>query len=184
MTAGRGIVHSELPEQQAGRMEGFQLWLNLPAADKMRPAWYRDIQADEIPQYVTEQGATVRVIAGTSGGIAGAMQREVTEPLYLDLQLPAGARFAQAVPPDFNVFAYVYRGEVMAGERSVPAQRMAVFRNDADSDGVELQAVSDARLLLIAGRPLRESIVQYGPFVMNTQEQIFAAINDYREGRF
>jgi redox-sensitive bicupin YhaK (pirin superfamily) len=184
MTAGRGIIHSELPEQQAGRMEGFQLWLNLPAADKMRPAWYRDIQAEEIPHYVTEQGATVRVIAGTSGEIAGAMQREVTEPLYLDLQLPAGTRFAQAVPPDFNVFAYVYRGEVMAGERAIPAQRMAVFRNDADSDGVELQAVSDARLLLVAGRPLRESIVQYGPFVMNTQEQIFAAINDYREGRF
>jgi redox-sensitive bicupin YhaK (pirin superfamily) len=184
MTAGRGVIHSELPEQAAGRMEGFQLWLNLPAADKMCPAWYREIQADEIPHYLTEQGATVRVIAGASGGIAGAMQREVTEPLYLDVQLPAGTRFAQAIAPDFNVFAYVYRGEVMAGERAIPAQRMAVFRNDADSDGVELQAVSDARLLLIAGRPLREPIVQYGPFVMNTQEQIFAAIDDYREGRF
>jgi redox-sensitive bicupin YhaK (pirin superfamily) len=184
MTAGRGVIHSELPEQDAGRMEGFQLWLNLPAADKMCPAWYRDIQGDEIPHYVTEQGATVRVIAGTSGGIAGAVQREVTEPLYLDVQLPAGTRFAQAIAPGLNVFAYVYRGEVMAGERAIPTQRMAVFRNDADRDGVELQAVSAARLLLIGGRPLREPIVQYGPFVMNSQEQIFAAIDDYREGRF
>ena len=155
-----------------------------PAADKMRPAWYRDFQDAEIPQFETEQGATVRVIAGASHGIAGAMQREVTEPLYLDVQLPAGKHFAQTVPSGFNVFAYVYRGEVAVGERNVPAQRMAVFRNDADSDGVVLQATRDARLLLIAGRPLHEPIVQYGPFVMNTQEQIFAAINDYREGRF
>ena len=184
MTAGRGVVHSELPEQQEGRMEGFQLWLNLPAADKMRPAWYRDIQDAEIPQFETEEGITVRVIAGVSHGVAGAMQREVTEPLYLDVQLPAGKRFAQTIPPDFNVFAYVYRGEVTVGERTLPAQRMAVFRNDAECDGVELQATRDARLLLIAGRPLREPIVQYGPFVMNTQEQIFEAINDYREGRF
>jgi redox-sensitive bicupin YhaK (pirin superfamily) len=184
MTAGRGVIHSELPEQQEGRMEGFQLWLNLPATDKMRPAWYRDFQGDQIPQFETEEGATVRVIAGTSHGVAGAMQREVTEPLYLDVQLPAGKRFTQAIPPDFNVFAYVYRGEVAAGGRTVPAQRMAVFRNDADRDGVELLATQDARLLLIAGRPLREPIVQYGPFVMNTQEQILAAIYDYREGRF
>lgn len=183
MTAGRGVIHSELPEQREGRMEGFQLWLNLPAADKMRPAWYRDIQSAEIPQYVTEEGATVRVIAGVSQGVAGAMWREVTEPLYLDVHLPAGTRFAQVIPSGFNVFAYVYRGEVTVGERTVPAQRMAVFRNDTDSDGVELLATHDARLLLIAGRPLREPIVQYGPFVMNTQEQIFEAINDYREGR-
>jgi redox-sensitive bicupin YhaK (pirin superfamily) len=184
MTAGRGVIHSELPEQQEGRMEGFQLWLNLPATDKMRPAWYRDIQSAEIPQYETEEGVAVRVIAGVSHGVLGAMQREVTEPLYLDVHLPAGARFAQAIAPGFNVFAYVYRGEVAVGERVVPAQRMAVFRNDADSDGVELRATDDARLLLVAGRPLREPIVQYGPFVMNTQEQILEAIDDYREGRF
>lgn len=183
MTAGRGVIHSELPEQQEGRMEGFQLWLNLSAGDKMRPAWYRDIQSREIPEFVTPEGVTVRVIAGASHGVTGAMQREITEPLYLDLHLPAGTGFAQTIPPGFNVFAYVYRGEVTVGERAVPAQRMAVFRNDSESDGVALQAAVGSRVLLIAGKPLNEPIVQYGPFVMNTQDEIFQAIDDYREGR-
>ena len=183
MTAGRGVIHSELPEQEEGRMEGFQLWLNLSAKDKMREPWYRDIQSAEIPEFNTPAGVTVRVIAGTSHGVAGAMQRETTEPLYLDLHLPAGTSFAQSLLPSFNAFVYVYRGEINIGGRQVSQQRMAILKNDADSDGVLLHANTPARVLLIAGQPLREPIAQYGPFVMNTQEEIFQAINDFREGR-
>ena len=164
-------------------MEGFQLWLNLGAKDKMRAPWYRDIQSAEIPEFTTPEGVTVRVIAGTSHGVAGAMQRETTEPLYLDLHLAAGASFAQALPPTFNAFVYVYRGEIRIGDRQVPQQRMAILKNGADSDGVALRADAPARALLIAGQPLREPIAQYGPFVMNTQAEIFQAIDDFREGR-
>lgn len=181
MTAGRGVIHSELPEQKEGRMEGFQLWLNLAAKDKMQAPWYRDIQSADIPEFVTPEGVTARVIAGVSHGIAGAMQRETTEPLYLDLHLPAGTSFTQALPPEFNAFVYVYRGELTIGDKNVPEQRMAILKNAGD--GVVLRAEAPARALLIAGRPLDEPITQYGPFVMNTQEEIFQAINDFREGR-
>jgi len=183
MTAGRGVIHSELPEQQGGRMEGFQLWLNLPAKDKLTAPWYRDIQRSEIPQFLTPEGVTVRVIAGASCGVAGAMKRETTEPLYLDLHLPAGTRFAQSLAPEFNAFVYVYRGEIHIGDRQAPQQRMAILANDAESDGVIIHADVPSRVLLVAGRPLREPIAQYGPFVMNTQDEIFQAINDFREGR-
>ena len=132
MTAGRGVIHSELPEQEAGRMEGFQLWLNLEAKDKMRAPWYRDIQSDEIPELTTADGVKVRVIAGSSHGVAGAMQREVTEPLYLDLDLPAGAEFAQALPPSHNAFVYVYRGALQIADTQVPLQRMAIDRRASD----------------------------------------------------
>ena len=184
MTAGRGIVHSELPEQEQGRMEGFQLWLNLAAKDKMNPPWYRDIQNDEIPQFVTDEGVTVRVIAGASHGVDGAMQRDTTRPLYLDLQLPAGASFAQALPASHNAFVYVFRGELQIGATRVPSQRMAILRNGAGNDGVALRADTPARALLIAGQPLNEPIAQYGPFVMNSQQQIIEAVNDFQAGRF
>lgn len=184
MTAGRGVVHSELPEQEEGSMEGFQLWLNLSAKDKMRAPWYRDIQSAEIPEFITPDGVMVRVVAGISHGVTGAMQREITEPLYLDLHMSAGASFAQALPLAFNAFVYVYRGEIRIGDRQVPQQRMAILKNNTDSDGVVLNADTAARVLLIAGKPLNEPIVQYGPFVMNTQEQILQAIADYREGHF
>ncbi len=184
MNAGSGVIHSELPEQQAGRMEGFQLWLNLAAKDKMSAPWYRDIQSAEIPEFCTPEGVTVRVIAGASHGVAGAVQRELTQPLYLDQHLPAGASFAQALAPEFNAFVYVYRGEVEIGDRQVPQQRMAVLWNDEASDGVIVKASTDARVLLVAGRPLKEPIVQYGPFVMNSQDEVFQALNDFRDGRF
>ena len=116
MTAGRGVIHSELPEQEDGRMEGFQLWLNLPAKDKMRAPWYRDIQSAEIPRVRDRRWRRqVRVIAGSSHGVDGAMQREVTEPLYLDIAIPAGASFAQPLPASHNAFVYVYRGAVDIG---------------------------------------------------------------------
>jgi redox-sensitive bicupin YhaK (pirin superfamily) len=187
MTAGRGIIHSELPEQEEGRMEGFQLWLNLPGVNKMVPAWYRDIASAEIPE-AQLPGATVRVIAGSSHGVSGAMQREHTEPLYLDIHLQPGASFEQSLPAGHNAFVYVYRGalSIAAADRvtEVPIQRMAILANPADSDGVRLQAgLEPTRALLIAGRPLNEPIAQYGPFVMNTQAEIYQAVEDFRAGR-
>lgn len=184
MTAGRGVIHSELPEQEDGRMEGFQLWLNLPARSKMGAPWYRDIQSEEIPQLTTAHGVRVRVIAGRSHGVDGAMQREGTDPLYLDLAIASGAEFSQALPPSHNAFVYVYRGEVRIGATSVPAQRMAILANDPQADGVVLRAAADSRALLIAGRPLHEPIAQYGPFVMNTSDEIHQAVRDYQSGSF
>jgi redox-sensitive bicupin YhaK (pirin superfamily) len=183
MTAGRGIIHSELPEQEDGRMEGFQLWLNLPAKDKMRAPWYRDIATEEIPELTTGEGVRVRVIAGRSHGLDGAMQREVTEPTYLDVELPAGATFAQALPAAHNAFVYVYRGGVQIEGTGVPVQRMAILDNNG-GDGVRITAPAASRVLLIAGQPLNEPIAQYGPFVMNSNEEIFAAVQDYQQGRF
>jgi redox-sensitive bicupin YhaK (pirin superfamily) len=182
MTAGRGIIHSELPEQQDGVMEGFQLWLNLPARRKMSPAWYRDIPSEQIPEYVTPQGVKVRVIAGASNGVDGAMQREGTEPLYLDIEFPAGSRFTTGIPATHNAFVYVYRGVVTIAGKPVGESRMGILSNAADADGVEIISGGAARLILIAGKPIGEPIVQYGPFVMNTQAEIFQAINDFREG--
>jgi len=181
MTAGRGVIHSELPEQTEGRMEGFQLWLNLPARDKMTPAWYRDIQSPEVPEW-HGKGVTARVIAGATHGVAGAMQREGTEPLYLDLHLDAGATFEQPLPESHNAFVYVYRGSLSVGDEAVPMQRMAILANRGD--GVRLTGSSDgARAILVAGRPLKEPIAQYGPFVMNTQAEIVQAVEDFRAGR-
>lgn len=182
MTAGRGVIHSEIPQQEEGLMEGFQLWLNLPARDKLCAPWYRDFTADELPRFVTEEGVEVTVIAGESHGVTGAVTRESTAPLYLDLQLPAGASFTQALPAGHNAFVYVYRGELTLGDTPVPPRRMAILVNDADSDGVRMVAGADTRALLIAGRPLNEPIAQYGPFVMNTEQEIYQAVADYRAG--
>ncbi len=150
----------------------------------MREPWYRDIQSGEIPEFTTAEGVKVRVIAGRTHGIDGAMLREVTEPLYLDLELPAGASFTQALPPSHNAFVYVYRGDLRIGSTQVPVQRMAILKNDADSDGVELNAATTTRALLIAGKPLGEPIAQYGPFVMNTKDEIVRAAQDYQSGKF
>ncbi|MBL8437921.1 MAG: pirin family protein [Zoogloeaceae bacterium] len=186
MVAGRGVIHSELPEQADGLMEGFQLWLNLPAQDKMTAPWYRDIPTGAIPEATTPEGVTVRVVAGESHGVAGAQQRPVTEPLYLDLHLPAGSRFEQPLPAGHNAFVYVYRGEVAVGAEAerVPERTMAILANGADRDGITLQAcTAPARVLLIAGAPLKEPIAQYGPFVMNTADQIQQTLADYQAGR-
>ncbi|MBA4344198.1 MAG: hypothetical protein C0423_18820 [Methylibium sp.] len=184
MTAGRGVIHSELPEQEDGRMEGFQLWLNLPAKDKLCPPWYRDIPSAQIPEF-ERQGVTVRVIAGSSHGVAGAMQREATAPLYLDLHLAPGAQFEQVLPEGHNAFVYVYRGSLkLEGGCTVPQQRMAIFANTPGSDGVRLQAgEAPTRAILIAGRPLKEPIAQYGPFVMNTREELMQAVHDFQNGQ-
>jgi len=185
MTAGRGVIHSEMPEQENGLMEGFQLWLNLPARDKMCKAGYRDIAAEELPTLVTPAGATVHVIAGESHGVAGAVTRKATRPLFLDIHLPKGVAFEQTLAPTLNAFAYVYRGAVTVGDQAVSSRRMAVLDTDSDADGVTFEADSrkGARLLLIAGEPLREPIAQYGPFVMNSESEILTAVSDYRAGR-
>ncbi len=182
MTAGRGVIHSEIPQQEHGVMEGFQLWLNLPGHDKMQAPWYRDFGARDLPRF-TADGVTAVVIAGESHGVAGAVTREATAPLYLDLHLDAGARFAQPLPPGHNAFLYTYRGEVTVAGRDAPAGRMAILANDPEADGVVIEAKEAAKALLVAGRPLAEPIAQYGPFVMNTEEEIYQAVSDYRDGR-
>ena len=183
MTAGRGVIHSELPEQEEGVMEGFQLWLNLPGADKMCAPWYRDFVSADIPE-LKSPGVLARVIAGESHAVSGAVQRESTRPLYLDLHLEPGARFEQALSEAHNAFVYVYRGALRIEDTEVALQRMAILANAPGSDGVRLQAGAEpTRALLISGRPLNEPIAQYGPFVMNTREQLHQAVEDFNAGR-
>lgn len=184
MTAGRGVIHSEMPEQREGRMAGFQLWLNLPARDKLRAPGYLDVQGADVPQFERD-GVTVRVIAGESHGVKGAVQRDVTEPLYLDLQLPPGTTFEQPLPATHNAFVYVYEGGLRFDTGcQVLSGRMAILANTAGSDGVRLQAAeAPTRALLIAGRPLGEPIAQYGPFVMNTEAELVQAVRDFQAGR-
>ena len=184
MTAGRGLVHSELPEQEEGRMEGFQLWLNLPAKNKMCEPGYVDIQSDEIPEIDLGEGVSARLIAGDSHGQAAAMQREVTEPVYIDVHFDQAGEFTHALPATHNAFVYVYRGEVEAGGQAVGLHRMAILKNDPEADGVIIRANGPARVLLIAGKPLNEPIAQHGPFVMNTQQELFQAVADYQAGKF
>lgn len=183
MTAGRGVIHSEIPEQKDGVMEGFQLWLNLPASRKMIAPWYRDMECAEIPEYVTASGVHVRVIAGESNGVGGAVARELTEPIYLDVHLPSGAEFSTALPNTHNAFIYVYRGVVNVGEISVPTKRMGILSSSSGNDGVAFKASEEARVILVAGKPLNEPIVQYGPFVMNTQQEVEQAVRDFRSGQ-
>jgi redox-sensitive bicupin YhaK (pirin superfamily) len=183
MTAGRGVIHSEMPEQEDGRMEGFQLWLNLPASDKLCPPWYRDIPGTEVPQWQGD-GATVRVIAGHSHSVNGLVDRPATQPLYLDLHLAAGTRVEQPLPDAHNAFVYVYRGLLRIDGQDVRPQRMAILANTPGSDGIVVTAGPEgARAILVAGRPLREPIAQYGPFVMNTNAEIFQAVEDFRADR-
>lgn len=186
MTAGRGLTHSEMPEQEEGVMEGFQLWLNLPAKNKLCAPGYRDIQSENIPEVTTKSGVLVRVIAGNTHGTDGAMLREDTEPQFFDLHFPerTGAIFEQALPTDYNAFVYVYRGslDVMQGDvtTAVPCKRMAILSNEGD--GIKLRANENSRAILIAGKPLNEPIAQHGPFVMNTREELMQAMDDFRAG--
>lgn len=182
MTVGSGLIHSELPEQEEGLMEGFQLWLNLPAHSKMAAPSYRDIPAAAIPEFTTSEGVRVRIIAGASQGMAGAVQRPDTEPLYLDVHLPAGAGFEQALPVGHRAFTYTYRGQVEIAGTIVPDQHMAILEDAGAS--VRLEAPEAARVLIVAGRPLDEPIAQHGPFVMNTAEEIQQTLRDYRDGKF
>jgi redox-sensitive bicupin YhaK (pirin superfamily) len=189
MTAARGIIHSEMPQQSAGRMRGFQLWLNLPAAEKMKPAGYRDIASSTIPSAALDGGGKARVIAGsvTQSGIRtdGPVLGGTTAPLYLDVHLPAGVSASLPLPNGHNAFVYLYEGAatIGSGEARLLPLRGAGLLSDGDTLNV-VAGAQGARLLLIAGKPLREPVVQYGPFVMNTREEIEQALDDFRSGRF
>jgi len=191
MTAGRGIIHSEMPQQTEGRMRGFQLWINLPAKEKMKPAAYRDIPSSTIPIRALEGGGEVRVIAGTfvqdGRHITGPIQGLSTEPLFLDVHLPPGGRFAAPVTAGHASFLYVYEGEAAVGEeRQILPSRNAGLLGEGDTVLVQATRIEEAgqgtRFLLLAGKPLLEPIVQHGPFVMNTQAEIEQALADYRDG--
>jgi quercetin 2,3-dioxygenase len=184
MTAGRGIVHSEMPQQENGLMWGFQLWVNLPAVDKMTTPRYQDIQGDRIPEAEVAPGVNARIIAGELGGVAGAVTEVATEPVYYDLHFSAGAALDVPLPTGHNAFIYVYDGRVMAGtgEAGTLIERgeLALLSH---GDSVALSADEPCRLILVAGRPLNEPIARYGPFVMNTNDELRQAFYDYQTGR-
>jgi redox-sensitive bicupin YhaK (pirin superfamily) len=189
MTAGRGLVHSELPEQEDGLMSGFQLWVNLAGADKMIAPSYSDIPSAGIPEVSPQPGVQVRVLAGEAFGVTGAVVRPTTAPLYLDLHVAGGQVLELPIPASHNAFLYVYEGELKIGPqaqapRTAAAGRMAILSNLPEAAGVTVQATQDSRFLLISGQPLNEPIAQWGPFVMNTREQVEQAIDDFRGGRF
>jgi len=184
MTAGRGIVHSEMPEQEDGLMWGFQLWVNLPATDKMTAPRYQDIDPEDIPVVDHPSGATVRVIAGNICGRGGAVHAIATDPTFLDVQLPAFGLFSYDLPEKHSAFLYVFEGSTEVGDgdgQRVETGELAVL---SEGERVVVTADSPARFILVAGRPLRERVVRYGPFVMNSETQIRDAIEDFRAGRF
>ena len=186
MTAGRGLVHSEMPEQQEGRMRGFQLWLNLPARDKMSAPKYQEFGPEKIPVATPAAGVSVKVIAGRVADVTGPIHQPATDPTYLDVALAPGAEFVQRLPPDYAAFLYVYEGAVRVGEEQQPVgtHQLAVL-----SEGGEIRLSSSAgggsaRAILLAGRPLREPVAKYGPFVMNTRAELQQAFEDFQNGRF
>jgi len=183
MTAGSGVIHSEMPQQKEGRMRGFQLWLNLAAKDKMQPASYKDVPAADIPVIAREAGhikAIAGDVQGSLGPVRGHITRPATQPLYLDIVVDKGS-YAEtfAVPEGDTVLVYVYEGSATVGGTVVGKSRMARLSKQG---AVDISADGPAKLLLIAGTPLREPIVHYGPFVMNTREEIEQALTDYRNG--
>jgi hypothetical protein len=186
MTAGRGLVHSEMPEQEAGRMRGFQLWVNLPARDKMTDPRYQEFAPERIPQVSPAPGVRVKVIAGDVDGTRGPIAQPATEPVYLDIALDADRAWTHALPEGHNAFAYVYEGSVSIGgaddAREVPMQTLAVL---GGGEVLSLQSAADgARLIVVAGRPLHEPVARHGPFVMNTRQELMQAFVDFQEGRF
>ena len=183
MTAGRGIVHSEMPEQENGLLWGFQLWVNLPAADKMTAPRYQDIEPEAIPAVALDGGVRVKVIAGEVGGRRGPVDGVATDPTYLDVTLPAGATFSHDLPPDYTAFAYVSNGAVRIGGKTVCRGALAVLGPGNEID-IGAEGSEAARLIVVAGRPLHEPIAKYGPFVMNTEAELRQAVADYRAGRF
>jgi len=186
MTAGRGIVHSEMPEQEQGRVRGFQLWVNLPARDKMTAPRYQEYGPDRFPETDVAPGVRVKVIAGRVAGVDGAIVQPATDPIYVDIALEAGARFEQAVPEGHAAFAYVYEGAARFGDDAAGTEgtrgELLVF-GPGERIAVEGRTAG-ARLIVVAGRPLGEPVARYGPFVMNTQAELRQAFEDFQAGRF
>ncbi len=186
MTAGSGILHQEMPKGDAkGRMHGFQLWANLPAAAKMMAPRYRDIAAAEIPTRTLDDGARIKVICGQVGEVCGPVRDVVIEPQYLDVQLPPGASLVHATPPGHTVFAYVYAGEGRFEEDSLDlyGNRSLILFDAGESVHISAEE-SDLRFLLIAGKPLREPVAWGGPIVMNTQDELAQAFAEIQNGTF
>jgi quercetin 2,3-dioxygenase len=191
MTAGRGLVHSEMPEQQEGRMRGFQLWLNLPAREKMTAPKYQEFGPERIPVATPAQGVTVKVIAGKVNGTTGPIAQPATDPTYLDLALEPGATFTQSLSTDYAAFLYVFEGSLQVG---APPEASLLHAHElgvlGEGDEIRLEGVTAgaggkvARAILVAGRPLREPVAKYGPFVMNTREELQQAFEDFQHGRF
>jgi redox-sensitive bicupin YhaK (pirin superfamily) len=182
MTAGRGIVHSEMPEQEEGMMRGFQLWVNLPAKDKMCAPQYQEFAADRIPAVRMGSGVEAKVIAGRIGDVEGPVKQPATDPTYFDLTLDQGAVFEHALPTGHNVFAYVFEGEVESGGNQAGKGELLVF---GKGEAVRFEGKgAKNRLILVAGRPIGEPVARYGPFVMNTQQEIMQAVQDFQSGRF
>jgi redox-sensitive bicupin YhaK (pirin superfamily) len=181
MTAGRGIVHSEMPEQEAGLMQGFQLWLNLPARDKMTAPRYQDIAPERIPTAQPGPGVTAKVIAGEVAGVKGPVEAGATEPFYADFRLEPGSSVSVDLPSGHNAFAYVYEGAAEIGGRPVERGTIAVLTPDGSA---ALASDHGARLILVAGKPLREPVAKYGPFVMNTEGELRQAFLDFQAGKF
>ncbi len=186
MTAGRGLVHSEMPEQLEGRMRGFQLWVNLPARDKMTDPRYQEFAPERIPQLQPTDGVKVKVIAGRVGAITGPIAQPATDPVYLDIELAPDAAWEYALPTGHNAFGYVFEGAARVGDGEdawpLTAQELGVL---GGGDRFRVRATADgARLILVAGRPLREPVVRHGPFVMNTRQEVMQAFVDFQEGRF
>lgn len=183
MTAGKGIVHSEMPEQENGLLSGFQLWVNLPAANKMDQPTYQEVSKEGIPVETRDEGIEVRVITGvTSEGTKGPVVQPLTEPLYLDVILPVGQSFSEGIAEGHNAFIYVIDGIVTVGDKTASANELAIL-SDGETVSITTSG-TDARFLLIAGKPLNEPVARGGPFVMNTQEEIQQAFNDYQQGLF
>ncbi|MDD1775338.1 MAG: pirin family protein [Methanobacterium sp.] len=191
MTAGSGILHEEMPkEPEEGIMEGFQLWVNLPANLKMTEPRYRGLKSSQIPEVKRDDGITVKVIAGEFEGVKGAVKEIFADPEYLDVSIPAGGLFEQPVKKGNTTFAYVFEGEGIFGDlnlnslnngKSVSATRFLIFD---DGDLVRVYARDHVRFILVSGKPLNEPIARYGPFVMNTSEEIEQALKDLRDGTF
>ncbi|NQV99144.1 MAG: pirin family protein [Rhodospirillales bacterium] len=181
MTAGRGIVHSEMPEQKEGKMQGFQLWVNLPAKDKMCPPRYQDIDPADVPTTTTDTGATIRVLTGTANGVTGPVTDISVDPLYIDVALDAGGSFSQPVPAGHTCMVYAFDGSVEVGGTHLGLNQLAVL---GDGDEVALTSQKGGRAIIVAGRPIGEPIARYGPFVMNTEGEIRQAITDFQSGNF
>lgn len=183
MTAGKGILHSETPEQVAGLMHGFQLWINLPAKNKLAKPTYQEVPSAQIPVLISTEGHQVKVIAGDWLETTGPLYRPDTEPLYLDLQLQNDTPLFVPIPTEHNAFVYVVQGQPLVAEQTVAPRRMAILSNDEQANGVLLQGQAGDQLLVLSGQPLGEPIVQWGPFVMNSRDEIEQAISDYQSGQ-
>jgi quercetin 2,3-dioxygenase len=196
MTAGRGIVHSEMPEQQEGRMRGFQLWINLPAREKMTAPKYQEFGPERIPVATPGEGVRVKVIAGRVGEVRGPIEQPATDPLYLDIELAPGAQFVQTLPPDHAAFLYAFEGSVRVlgdeAHEALATHRLATLgaggrveiEGAGGAEGSASEAGETSRVILVAGRPLGEPVARHGPFVMNTREELVRAFQDFQGGRF